>query len=561
MSQPRIRDAGDSALLLELEPVIDPQVNARAVAVAASVRRASIPGVRDVVPTFQAVAVYFDPLATDVDAVRAALEHGLESPAPFADGRTLEVPVVYGGDAGPDLGEVAAFAGMTPQNVIELHAAATYRVYMLGFLPGFAYLGTVDARIAAPRRAVPRLKITGGSVGIAGRQTGIYPHASPGGWQIIGRTALDVFDPERSPAPLFAPGDSVRFVRVKERTVMTGFSSTDFTVASVAATVPSARAPRVFDADLAESARRRHVVVVRPGLLTTVQDLGRWGHQATGVPVSGPLDPVAHRIANAAVGNPPDAAVLEVTIAGPELRFENDAVVAIAGADLRPTINGSGMPSRVAVRCAAGSTLRFGDRRAGARAYLAFDGGVAVPPVLGSRATHTLSGLGGMQGRALAAADRLPLGERRDAPGTVADVASSTSGGVRLRIIPGPQDAYFPDTALETLQRTRFTVGAQSNRMGYRLSGAQVPRLAADELISGPTFAGAIQVPPSGEPILLMADRQTTGGYPQVATVITADLPAAGQLAPGDWVEFQVCSRSDALAALRQVEGSLLALR
>jgi allophanate hydrolase subunit 2 len=182
--------------------------------------------------------------------------------------------------------------------------------------------------------------------------------------------------------------------------------------------------------------------------------------------------------------------------------------------------------------------------------------------VLGSRATHTHCGLGGVNGRALAAGERLSLGQERTlTPWRVISVPTRTmTGGARVRVLPGPQLDKFPAAALDVLQRTRFTVTSQSDRMGYRLVGGTIPRIEDREMISDVTFTGGLQVPPSGDPILLMSDRQTTGGYPQLATVITADLPIAGQLAPGDWIEFEVCTRHQAMSALIAQEGSILAL-
>jgi len=214
------------------------------------------------------------------------------------------------------------------------------------------------------------------------------------------------------------------------------------------------------------------------------------------------------------------------------------------------------------VACRAGSVLRFGERATGARAYLAFDGGIDTPLVLGSRATHVGAALGGLDGRALRAGDRLPLGVSGGVRPlrTIAHVKGSdpkVAGGARLRVMPGPQDDFFPEAAFALLERSRFIVTPQSNRMGYRLSGTAVPRIPNREMISDAAFVGGIQVPASGEPILLMSDRQTTGGYPHVATVITADLPLAGQLAPGDWVEFERCTRAEAIAALRDQEAML----
>jgi KipI family sensor histidine kinase inhibitor len=543
----RIREAGDSALLLEFDAAVDPHINAKAIAVAEAVRAEHLAGVRDVVPTYRSVAVHFDPLIADPRELGAAVERGLSASSELVHGRAVDIPVVYGGPTGPDLVEVAAWARLSPEAVADCHASVVYRVFMLGFLPGFAYLGSVDERIAAPRRATPRLRVRAGSVGIAGRQTGIYPRESPGGWQIIGHSSVRLFDPVRVPPALLQPGDTVRFVAVP----------------------PDARngshvghAPAQASGGSSHRHAARSVTVLRPGLLTTVQDEGRWGQQASGVPVSGPLDLVSHRIANAVVGNSRNAAVLEATLVGPELRIDHAARLAVAGGDLQASLDGSPLRMGEATNCRAGSVLRFAERRTGARAYVAFDGGVDVVPVLGSRATHPGAALGGVEGRALAAGDRLPLGPART-PNRARQVgipALATAGGARLRVLPGPQDDFFPVSALDLLERTRFRITPKADRMAYRLSGASLPRLEAREMISDAAFVGGIQVPPSGEPILLMSDRQTTGGYPQIATVITADLPVAGQLAPGDWVEFVRCTRADALAALVAQEAKLLAL-
>jgi KipI family sensor histidine kinase inhibitor len=549
----RILEAGDSAVLLELEPVIDAEVNARAIRIAAAVRDACILGVRDVISTYRSVGVFFDPLSTDVSIVVHVLRQALRAPARHVDARTVEVSVSYGGEGGPDLEAVAARAGISIQDVIDRHTSAQYRVFMLGFLPGFAYMGGVHPSIASPRRATPRGRVAAGSVGIAGEQTGIYPRESPGGWQIIGRTDEDVFDPSRTPASLFAPGDIVRFVADAINRGPQG-PALQRTQGGADLHGP-AESPVQY-----ESPRR--VTVLRPGLFTTIQDLGRWGHQSVGVPVAGPMDAVSHRRANLIVGNPGNAAALEATVIGPELQMESEALVAIAGADLGATLNGTPLPLNMAVRCAAGSVIKCGERRRGARAYIAFDGGIATPPVLGSRATHVLSGLGGFEGRALRAGDGIPLqptGRFRQRPPQLAPPPVAT-GGARLRVLPGPQDDFFNPVAIEALQRNRFTITSQSDRMGYRLAGRErIARASDREMISDATFVGAVQIPASGEPILLMADRQTTGGYPQIATVITADLPLAGQLAPGDWVEFQLCTRSEAIAALVAQEAALLA--
>jgi inhibitor of KinA len=209
----RIVPAGDSALIVEFEERIDAAVNARTIACAAAIQRASLAGIRDVVPTYRSLAIYFDPLRTDSDALMERVTHEAEH-AVAPDGAPpppVRIPVCYGGEFGPDLHAVASFAHLSPDEVVRVHSSAIYRVFMLGFVPGFAYLGLVDERIAMPRHSTPRIRVPAGSVGLAGVQTGIYPAETPGGWQLIGRTPVRPFDPARAQPFLMKAGDAVEF--------------------------------------------------------------------------------------------------------------------------------------------------------------------------------------------------------------------------------------------------------------------------------------------------------------------------------------------------------------
>jgi KipI family sensor histidine kinase inhibitor len=539
----RVIDAGDSALLLLVgsrktasqSGAFDVSVNREAVAIAGAVRSAGLAGVQDVISTYRSVAVFFDPLEADVEQIRSTLLSCAPEEIAGGAARQIDVPVVYGGEWGPDLDDVAAFAGCDRDTVIERHAARSYRVFMLGFLPGYPYMAPVDPSIAMPRRSTPRVSIPAGSVGIAGQQAGIYPAASPGGWQIIGWTPLSLFNPNRTPPALFAPGDEVRFVRAGSD-VAYGFSRTLVRLK-------------------ADTTTRCSVTVVQPGLMTTVQDRGRWGYQHIGVPPAGPLDPAAHDRANVLVGNTRAAATLEATLVGPELRFERPVRFATTGADLSPEVDGIPVRHETATDCAAGSILRFGARKSGGRAYVGFAGGIDVPAALGSRATHVQSGMGGIDGRMLQAGDTLIVGELDKAGRPTPHAPWPTArlhGGAKLRVMRGPQADLFDDASFAELQQSRFIISPQSNRMGYRLTGTRIPAASSGDMLSDATFTGAVQVPPSGDPILLMADRQTTGGYPQMAVVIAADIPVAGQLLPGDWIEFELCTRADAITALRR---------
>ena len=212
----RVVSLGDSCVAIQFAAGIDASVNARCIALAESLDARALPGVRDVVPTYNAVTIHFDPLQTHTPTLYASLESAARDDAitPQLEARTVEVPVKYGGEHGPDLAAVADFATCSEGDVVRLHTSIVYRVYMLGFLPGFAYMGSVDARIAMPRLDTPRMRVEAGSVGIAGAQTGIYPFDSPGGWRIVGRTSERPFDPMRTQPFLLKAGDLVKFVAV-----------------------------------------------------------------------------------------------------------------------------------------------------------------------------------------------------------------------------------------------------------------------------------------------------------------------------------------------------------
>ena len=298
-------------------------------------------------------------------------------------------------------------------------------------------------------------------------------------------------------------------------------------------------------------------MVVKPGWLTTVQDLGRYGYQQYGMPVSGAMDRYSHIVANRLIGNCDHDAALEITLKGPELLFEDDSVIAVTGADLAPSLDGVGMPLWTSVPVKTGSRITFGTRHVGARCYLAIAGGIDVPIVLGSRSTHIASRTGGMKGRTLIQGDILISGTPslhqhstigRSLPEKLHPIYSTVA---TLRILPGPQRDAFLEQALAVLTTNVYRLTSQSDRMGYRLAGPKLGHGKAEQYISDGTALGILQIPPDEQPILLMADRQTTGGYPKIATVISADLHLAGQLIPGDTIQFTTTTLQEAQAALK----------
>ena len=303
---------------------------------------------------------------------------------------------------------------------------------------------------------------------------------------------------------------------------------------------------------------RGGLVVEDAGLLTTVQDTGRWGYQHYGVSVSGAMDLTAHRRANRLVGNPPEAATLEITLVGPVLRFEAAMRIGVSGAQFGLRLDDRAVSIDTVLCAEPGQRLAFGRRTAGARAYLAAAGGFAVAPVLGSRSTHLRSGMGGLEGRALRAGDRLAAGPSRGAPRREPSAAKwrrcMPPGGARVRVLPGPHAGLFEPRVLQRLESARYTIRPESDRMGYRLDGAPIVGPEGLSLLSQGFPIGAIQVVPSGDVIVAMADRQTAGGYPRVAAVIAADVPVLAQLAPRDWIEFEQCDHATAREALMESE-------
>lgn len=286
--------------------------------------------------------------------------------------------------------------------------------------------------------------------------------------------------------------------------------------------------------------------VLKPGAYTTVQDLGRTGYQHLGVPVSGAMDEVAHRLANALVGNFPHAATLEVTLMGPALRFHADTVIACCGADLSACVDGRAVPLATAFPVKAGDILQFGRKVSGLRGYLAVRGGFTVPEVMGSSSTYARAGFGGFGGRALRKGDVLHFapsapglpGRSQAALSAETALLAATDSQGPIRVVPGPEWHEFTPAARELWLSDSWRISPQSDRMGYRFEGAVLERATQANILSEPVTFGTVQVPPDGQPIVLMAERQTTGGYPRIANVISVDLFRLAQCVPGEHVRF-----------------------
>ncbi|MCD7743962.1 MAG: biotin-dependent carboxyltransferase family protein [Lachnospiraceae bacterium] len=291
------------------------------------------------------------------------------------------------------------------------------------------------------------------------------------------------------------------------------------------------------------------IYVVNPGALTTVQDLGRTGYQALGMPCSGVMDPNAWSAANELVGNKNGEAALELTLFGGIYEMKEEAILAITGADMAPTLDGAPCPMNRPFSAKKGQTLMLGCAVSGCRAYLAAAGGIDVPEVLGSRSTNLKCALGGYRGRALLSGDLLPIGSSAVRLADISDHAAAAAlypDDISVRVIGGPQEDAFTAEGLHTFYSDRFTVSQESDRMGCRLTGPPVESKNGTDIISDAVVFGSIQVTPAGNPIVLLADRQTTGGYAKIATVCTADLWKLAQARPGNTVHFQKITVAEA---------------
>ncbi|MFF1883365.1 5-oxoprolinase/urea amidolyase family protein [Pseudarthrobacter sp. NPDC058196] len=517
-----VRPAGDRAILVELSS-LDAVLSLQA-QLAAHPR----PGQIDVIAAAGTVLITAD----SPQALQALAAHvrslDLEAPAE-ADSTLVTIEVVYDGE---DLDEAAALTGLGRDGVVAAHTDQLWTAAFAGFAPGFAYLTGENSTLDVPRRRSPRTAVPAGAVALGGPYSAIYPRQSPGGWQLIGRTEAAMWNLERENPALIRPGDTVRFAAVRAQTTILRQEATE-TAAS--------QSPH-------EEHATAGLAVRKPGLQATIQDLGRPGYASLGVSSSGAMDRGALRRANRLVGNPEDAAGIEVLFGGLELEALTDQVLALTGACAPLEVTPSDDAQRTtAVRhpacdapfaLLAGERLTVGAPTAGLRSYLGVRGGVAGPAALGSRSTDTMSGLGPDP---LQAGTILPVGV--PAPGSVVgnpEISPLPDQGhaTVLRVVPGPRQDWFNADTLQTFLSQEWTVTPKSNRIGLRLDGQALTRSRDGELASEGTVRGAVQVPPEGKPVLFLSDHPVTGGYPVIAVVVHADLDKAAQLPPGATVRF-----------------------
>lgn len=582
---PRILTAGEGAFVVEFADTVSERANEFVRLLDVRVRRAAAasvgvarPWLVGTVPTYRSLLVIFDPLRVSREQVcdllassaaemvqigpgqsggPAIAQAGLEGAT--AEQRRVTIPVCYEGDLAPDLAGVAGLTGLSTESVVSLHTGAEYLVHMIGFLIGYPYMASLPAEMRVPRLARPRLKTPRGSVAIAGELTGIYPLPSPGGWHVLGTTPWPMYDLSWDPPALLRPGDRVGFRRVShaeyDRLLLDpGIPPALYHSAGMDgyAGVPGQPAPEAGPL----------LRIIRPGLLTTVQDLGRPGYHRYGVGPGGAMDKFALRAANRLLGNDDGAAALELTGPGAVVEFTRPCRFVWAVPAGEAALDTRTVAPWTVIDARAGQRLSITSLRLGLRSYLALAGGIAAPLVLGSRSTSLAVGFGGPFGRACRAGDELEQAAAAGEAGRLAasgDVIDAVYGRLRqpvrcLHVLPGLQADMIGGPGLSVLYGSTYRISPDSNRMGYRLEGPPVRSDGGHDIVSDGLIEGAIQVPGNGQPVLLTSEHQTTGGYPKPGVVTSADLPLVAQLSPGSEVRFQPVDAAAAQAELLALE-------
>ncbi|MHB8106627.1 MAG: 5-oxoprolinase subunit PxpB [Candidatus Cryosericum sp.] len=537
---------GDSCWLIVVGSDVSPSTSSRVHALQRAVETLRPSWLVETVPGYCSLGLIVRPLQASLEQVEELVSAAASrvTAAPPLQHRTVTIPVCYGGVYGPDMEAVCRQSGLNEQEVVKHHVAASYQCSLLGFLPGFPYLTGLDPQLATPRLGTPRTIVPAGSVGIADMQTGVYPVSSPGGWNIIGRTPLTLFDASREQPSLVQTGDVVHFSPITPQ---------EF----------EERQSRMFTCYPQRCDATDHEVcgcdVLEPGMLTTVQDDGRWRLQNAGIPVSGAMDRQALALGNLLVGNEEGSAALEITLSGPRLVFTTDALVAVTGADMGLQVDGRDVPAWTAALVRAGSLLSMaGCIEAGCRSWLCVAGGIDVPGVLGSRSTLLRAALGGFRGRSLRAGDSLHLhpltrrAMRLDGFSCPVNLQPSYAADTSVPVLPGPQTKSLTPIARQTFLDTEWVLSNASDRMGCRLEGPHLELEGSADVLSEVIPEGSVEVTGAGSPIVMLADRQTTGGYIKPFVVATATLGWLAQRRPGDSVHFHMCSLDEAGEMLEQ---------
>lgn len=492
-------------------------------------------GFTETVPAYNSITVFYQPelmITFDKSPIVFVKSHiekliAEKSIHTAFKNNCVSIPVCYDEEFGPDLLYISETTGISVQQVIATHQQKDYHVYMMGFLPGFSYMGEVDDTIAIARKASPRAVIEKGSVGIAGNQTGIYPLSSPGGWQIIGRTPYCLFDVEKEDPFFIKTGDTVHFDSITKEEFYKYKEKENSVVVE-------------------EEVKNPNVIVRKAGVYSTFQDNGRFGFRSYGVPESGAMDAYSHNIANALVGNKKNCATIECTMGGLCLEFNINTVIALTGAGI-VFVNGKSIPLYQPHNIAINDVVEIRFNNKGIRTYLAVQGGFASKVMMNSRSASPKINIGttlkkdmGLRVEKLQTKQVLKKINKLEIP-----VFESHK---TIRIIDGNEINWINKESLQQFYTQHFALSNRCDRMGYLLEGKPIYLENKVEMLSTAVVKGTIQLTPSGQLIVLMHDCQTTGGYPRIGQIAAIDLRVMAQLKQGDTIHFKRISFEEAEA-------------
>jgi len=539
-----IQDLGDAALLVDFQNYLEPlskihQLSELLFSSSPAWLLDLIPGIDTLLVALQFSDYnYRDTRAVAKAEVEVLLNKLLGERQQEAKSEVIHrIRVCYDPELAPDLFASAEKCKLSVREFINRHKNSEIRVDILGFMPGFSYCSGLDPSLKLPRLESPRTSVPAGSVAIAELQTAIYPQPTPGGWNIIGRSPDVLFDPSKSRPSLLMAGERVEFIEIN----LAEFRQ-----------IEAQNLPKAATHVSKPKSASHEIEVISPGLQTTIQGLPRYGFAHLALSAGGPMDQEGARLANTLLGNPNDAAGLEITGAGAKLLFHEDTWVAWVGARCISQMNGDAIPGNRPVLVPKGAILSFGSMIQGYRIFLALSGGIDSEFILDGRGSHLSAGIGG---KVLQKGDILYLQRPQEACQKpfikkLSDakisypkwsIASPALPGKKLELIkalPSIHLNMLSSTEQDALWKTVWTISSQSNRMGMRLESDFKISSSITGIASQGIWFGTVQLPPSGQPILMMAEHQTTGGYPRLMEIVSSERSKLAQLRPGDKIQF-----------------------
>lgn len=563
----KIYALGDSALTIELGYTINENINHRVLAIAYYMRDLEIVGVLDIMSAYASVSVIYDicEIRKNYTSATRYLTEQIELAILNCDFtvtsqiKVVEIPICYDVSLGIDLIEMSLEKKMSITDIIAAHTSKLYRVYLIGFLPGFPYMGIVDESIATPRKKSPRTKIEAGNVGIADAQTGIYPSDSPGGWNIIGKTPLKMFDAKKEYPVFLQPGDDVQFKQISLEQFRELKEESEKTSEKLELSQPSPSTSILS--------------VIKSGTADSIQDLGRFGFQHLGINPTGVMDRIAAQTANFLVGNVADEAVLECHFPACSIVFHKSILIAISGGDFTPTLDEKEIKLNTPIYVQRGATLNFKKWKNGARTYIAVKNGFEIEKWLGSYSTNLKANAGGFNGRNLKKDDQIKV--KSDSHDVGLKMKSEKQDDSffnfhfsifpwhveidnlyafeEIEILVGNDFETLTDGSQQKLFSNEFLITMRSDKMGYRLLSD--PLIMKNEnrfLLSSGVTLGTMQLLPTGQIIILMSDHQTTGGYPKIGHVASASFAALAQTPINKKIRFKLINIEEAEEKLMQ---------